>query len=320
MKKMNLQPSIAVIGGGTGLSVLLRGLKKYTKNLTAIVTVTDDGGSSGALRRELGVLPPGDIRNCLVALSEEENLMSRLFQYRFPSVGSLSGHSFGNLFLTAMSSLTGGFDQGVARAGEVLAIFGQVLPVTLSSVTLKAKLTNGEVVRGETMIAKSNFPIEALEINPISPPAGPNVLESILLADAVIIGPGSLYTSIIANLLVKGVARTLEESKAPKIYVSNLMTQPGETTNFALSDHIKTLEKYLGKNIIDYVIINSGKIDRKVLKRYEKEGSSPVLVDKNIPKRIKLIKDKVASFHKGLIRHDSERLAKSIMKIIKKIK
>ncbi len=320
MKKTTLQPSITVLGGGTGLSVLLRGLKQYSKNLTAIVTVTDDGGSSGALRRELGVLPPGDIRNCLVALSEEENLMARLFQYRFPSVGSLSGHSFGNLFLTAMSSLAGGFDQGIARAGEVLAILGQVLPVTLSSVTLRAKLSNGTIVKGETTIAKSSHPIEELSINPVSPPAGPKVLESIISADTVIIGPGSLYTSIVSNLLVRGVKEALKKTKAKKIYVSNLMTQPGETTNYKLSDHIKTLEKYLGKNILDYAVINSARIKKDVLNKYEKQNSFPVLKDREVPKRVKLIKANIAAFDKGLIRHDSEKLAKVVMKIIDKRK
>ena len=320
MDKVNNRPAIVVLGGGTGLAVLLRGLKNHTKNLTAIVNVTDDGGSSGKLRRELGVLPPGDIRNCLVALSEEENLMAKLFQYRFPSAGSLSGHSFGNLFLTAMSSLAGGFDSGIARAGEVLAICGKVLPVTLSSVTLKAKLKNGKTAEGETNIAKSESPIEDLLINPVSPPPGPEVIESILSADAIVLGPGSLYTSIVSNLLVKGVASAIKKSKAPKIYVSNLMTQPMETKNYTLGDHLRIIEKYLGRNVIDYVIVNSGKIKSSILKRYVSQDSVPVVTDRKSLSGAALVKEKVASFHNGLIRHDSGALAKTILKLIKQRK
>ncbi len=317
MKNERYQPKIVVLGGGTGLSVLLRGLKKYTPNLTAVVNVTDDGGSSGALRRELGVLPPGDIRNCLVALSEEENLMTKLFQYRFPSAGSLSGHSFGNLFLTAMSSLSGGFDSGVARASEVLAIRGQVLPVTLSSVTLRATLLNGKVAQGESKITGSDSPIKHLAINPVSPPPGPNVLESIMSADGIVIGPGSLYTSIISNLLVKGVARALKASRAPKIYISNLMTQPGETSGYKLRDHLETIEKYLGKNVINYVVANTKIIDKKVLRRYTKGNSAPVLADKEKFGKAKLVKSNLVSAAKGLVRHDSDKLAAAIIKIIK---
>jgi uncharacterized cofD-like protein len=316
MKKEKNRPSIVVLGGGTGLAVLLRGLKNHTKNLTAIVNVTDDGGSSGKLRRELGVLPPGDIRNCLVALSEEENLMAKLFQYRFPSDGSLSGHSFGNLFLTAMSSIAGGFDSGIARAGEVLAICGKVLPVTLSSVTLRAKLKNGKTVEGETNIAKSESPIESLIISPMSPPPGPKVIESILSADAVVIGPGSLYTSIVSNLLVSGVVSAIKKSRAPKIYVSNLMTQPMETKSYNLGDHLKAIEKYLGKNVIDYVIVNSRKIKGSILKRYSSQDSEPVVTDRKHINGAALVKEQVASFSGGLIRHDSDKLAKAILKLI----
>ena len=317
MNNENNRPAIVVLGGGTGLAVLLRGLKNHTKNLTAIVNVTDDGGSSGKLRRELGVLPPGDIRNCLVALSEEENLMAKLFQYRFPSAGSLSGHSFGNLFLTAMSSLAGGFDSGIARAGEVLAICGKVLPVTLSSVTLRAKLKDGKTVEGETNIAKSASPIENLVIDPVAPPPGPRVIESILSADAIVIGPGSLYTSIVSNLLVSGVASAIKKSRATKIYVSNLMTQPMETKNYTLRDHLRNIEKYLGKNVIDYVIVNSRKIQSSILKRYRSQDSVPVVTDLERPSGAVLVKEKVASFTNGLIRHDSDKLAGAILKLVK---
>ncbi|MCL2144938.1 MAG: YvcK family protein, partial [Endomicrobia bacterium] len=204
---------IAAIGGGTGLSTLLRGLKKYCGNITAIVNVADDGGSSGILRSELGVLPPGDIRNCLVALSEEESLMSRLFQYRFPSKGSLAGHSFGNLFLTAMSAISGGFDNAISKSGEVLAIRGRVLPVTLLSVTLEAELESGKKIRGESSVSAAEERIKKIALTPFAPQAAPEVLDVLKKADIIIFGPGSLYTSIIVNLLVDGVVDSVKNSK-----------------------------------------------------------------------------------------------------------
>jgi len=311
----SFEPRIVVLGGGTGLSTLLRGLKKYSSSLTAIVTVTDDGGSSGALRRELGVLPPGDIRNCLVALSGEENLMARLFQYRFPGVGSLAKHSFGNLFLTAMAALSGGFDKGIARAGEVLAIRGQVLPVTLSSVTLEARLSDGNLVQGETNIARSNKPIERLTICPSPPPAAPRVIEAIADADAVVIGPGSLYTSVIANLLVKGVVPALRRTRAPKIYVSNIMTQPGETNGFSADDHLSAIEEHGADNLMDYMIVNSGRIPQAVLRRYARQDSFPVSIDATRSRGSIMIRANMVC-PEGYARHDSRRLAKVIMNIV----
>lgn len=244
---------IAAIGGGTGLSTLLRGLKKYNNNITAIVNVADDGGSSGKLRNELGVLPPGDIRNCLVALSEEESLMSRLFQYRFPAKGTLSGHSFGNLFLTAMSAISGGFDNAIANSGEVLAIRGKVLPVTLASVVLEAELESGKHICGESKISESKEKIKEISLNPLSPPAHPDVIKVLKNADIIIFGPGSLYTSIIVNFLVDGISETIKDSGAYKIYVANIMTQPGETDEYRLSEHIEAIEKHSYKGIIDCV-------------------------------------------------------------------
>jgi uncharacterized cofD-like protein len=205
---------IAALGGGSGLSTLLRGLKKYDVEITAVVNVADDGGSSGRLRNEMGVLPPGDIRNCLTALSEEESLMSRLFQYRFPAKGSLAGHSFGNLFLTAMSAISGGFDAAIANCGEVLAIRGRVLPVTLSSVTLNAELENGKIAYGESAVSKAEEKIKRVFLTPFAPAAAPEVLNALKNADIIIFGPGSLYTSIIVNLLVDGVAEAVKSSKA----------------------------------------------------------------------------------------------------------
>jgi uncharacterized cofD-like protein len=313
--KTSWEPKIVVLGGGTGLSVLLRGLKKYTPHLTAIVTVTDDGGSSGTLRRELGVLPPGDIRNCLVALSEEENLMAQLFQYRFPAKGALAKHSFGNLFLTAMSALSGGFDKGIARAGEVLAIHGKVLPVTLSSVTLEARLTDGRLIQGETNIARSNLQIDRLTIRPTPPPAGPRVIEAIADADAVIIGPGSLYTSIISNLLVKGVVLALRRTRAPKIYVSNIMTQPGETTGYTTGDHLTAIDKHGAAGLLDFAIVNSGVIAGDVLRRYARKKSFPVAHSTVRVPGLKMVRANMVS-PDGFARHDPGRLSMAIMKIV----
>ncbi|MDR2191841.1 MAG: YvcK family protein [Endomicrobium sp.] len=307
---------IAALGGGSGLSTLLRGLKKYGVEISAVVNVADDGGSSGKLRAEMGVLPPGDIRNCLTALSEEESLMSRLFQYRFPSKGSLAGHSFGNLFLTAMSAISGGFDAAIANCGEVLAIRGKVLPVTLSSVTLNAELENGKKISGESAISKSQEKIEKVFLTPFSPPAAPEVLSVLKDADAIIFGPGSLYTSVIVNLLVDGVTEAVKASKAYKIYVSNIMTQPGETTDYSLSQHIKALEKHSYKGIIDCVVANKGRVPQKLARRYKKYGARQVIIDETGIKTLKsdLFSDEIYA------RHDSDKLAKALMKAVSKIR
>jgi uncharacterized cofD-like protein len=307
--------NFTVLGGGTGLSTLLRGIKTLSADITAVVTVTDDGGSSGTLRRELGVLPPGDIRNCLVALSEEENLMSKLFQYRFPKSGSLSGHSFGNLFITAISAVSGSFDAGVTQASQVLAIRGRVLPATLRSATLKAKLEDGRVVLGESNIARTNSRITELSISPARPPAGPKVIEAIRKADAVIVGPGSLYTSLIANFLVGGVAEALKKSRAPKIYICNIMTQPGETSGYSVCDHLDAMSKYLGGNIFDYIVLNTGGIPPDIEKRYAKQNSFKVRTDLPACSGSKIIRTDLVS-KKEYARHDSAKLARVIQKIM----
>jgi uncharacterized cofD-like protein len=311
MKKLN----IAAIGGGTGLSTLLRGLKKYDNNLTAIVNVADDGGSSGRIRNELGVLPPGDIRNCLTALSEEETLMYKLFQYRFPEKGSLSGHSFGNLFLTAMSAISGGFDNAIANCAQVLAIRGSVLPVTLSNVVIEAELEDGRHIVGESRISKADVKIDKIILFPSYPTAAPGVLKTIKNADIIILGPGSLYTSIIVNLMVDGVIEAIKSSKAYKIYICNIMTQPGETGGYSLRDHIEAIEKHSYKNIVDCVLVNNANIPDKLIKRYKKHGATPVIVNKvdidNVIKR-KLFSDDFYA------RHNSVELAKAIMGIIAK--
>lgn len=306
--------NIVTIGGGSGLSTLLRGLKNYPVNITAVVAVSDDGGSSGKLRTEFGVLPPGDIRNCLVALSEEENLMTKLFNYRFPKKGSLSNHSFGNLFLTALSSISGGFDKAITNASSILAIKGKVLPVSLDNVILKAELEDGTKVSGETKISKSKKAISHVEIFPKNAKSSKSVTDAILNADYIILGPGSLYTSIIVNLLFKGVINALKKTKAKKIYVCNIMTQVGETTNFKLSDHINAIEKHSYKGIIDIVLVNNGKIQPSVVQRYKKEKSMPVIVDKKALKNVKIIeKDFISKTQYA--HHDYTKLAKVIFSL-----
>ncbi len=309
-------PRIVAIGGGTGLSTLLRGLKAYSENITAVVTVSDDGGSSGTLRRELGVLPPGDIRSCLVALSEEETLLSKLFQYRFSSKGSLAGHSFGNLFLTAMTDIAGGFDRAVVSASDVLAVRGRVLPVTLRSVTLTATLKNGKTVRGESAISRSDSRIAKLHINPSLPPACPEVIRAIAAADCIVLGPGSLYTSIISNLLVDGVAKALKASKAPKIYVANIMTQPGETSGYSLNDHLEAIEAHGGRGLFNLVLSNRGRIPPGILKKYAKDGACPVTADERTRTITKVICSDIFS-GESYARHDSAKLARAIMRAVK---
>ena len=315
--KKNTNYKIVVIGGGTGLASLLRGLKYYTSNITAVVNVTDDGGSSGKLRKEFGVLPPGDIRSCLVALSEEENLMSRLFEYRFASNGSLSGHSFGNLLLTAMTSVTGGFDNAISKCAEVLAIRGKVLPVTLDSAKLKAKLSDGSVVFGESNISKSKKRIDHLSIVPNRLRVHEPVLDAISSADAIVTGPGSLYTSIISNYLVDGVTNAINRSKAIKIYVANIMTQPGESTGYTLCEHIEAIEKHSSKNIFNYVLANKSNISKSVLKRYRENSSIPLSPKIERNGSFKVIASDMLAQGK-YIRHDSIKLARKVIDIIKR--
>ncbi|MCC6175298.1 MAG: YvcK family protein [Chloroflexi bacterium] len=249
-------PKIVAIGGGTGLSTMLRGLKHYSANVTAIVTVADDGGSSGRLRRELGVLPPGDFRNCIVALADAEPLMARLFQYRFGQGSGLDGHSFGNLFIVAMSGITGNFEEAIREASRVLAVRGQILPSTLENVTLCAELEDEAHVRGESKISQTTARIRRVYLQPDRPAAFPEAVRAILDADMVIVGPGSLYTSILPNLLVDGIAKAVASTEALRVYVCNVATQPGETDDFRASDHLHALLKHQRENPIDVVLAN----------------------------------------------------------------
>ncbi|MFQ6057801.1 MAG: uridine diphosphate-N-acetylglucosamine-binding protein YvcK [Anaerolineae bacterium] len=249
-------PKIVAIGGGTGLSTLLRGLKEYTANLTAIVTVADDGGSSGRLRRELGVLPPGDFRQCLTALAEVEPLMSQLFEYRFGEGSGLNGHSFGNLFIVAMSGITGNFEGALRESSRVLAVRGRILPSTLQNVVLSAELANEAVVHGESQLPHGGAAIQRVFLQPADALAYPEAVGAILEADLIVIGPGSLYTSVLPNLLVGDIAKAIRASRALKVYVCNVATQPGETDGYALSDHIQALHRHVSDGLFYYVLAN----------------------------------------------------------------
>ena len=319
---------VVALGGGTGLSTLLRGLKEYVvrrtdehpnslrpiSDLTAVVTVTDDGGSSGRLRRETGIPPPGDIRNCMVALSKDETLLSRLFQFRFNSGRGLTGHNFGNLFLAALTHVTGDFAEAVRFSSRVLAIRGTILPSTLSNVHLVAKLTNGRIVHGETRITASRTPIETLTLSPRRFPPFPAVIEAIRQADLVLLGPGSLYTSILPNLLIPEIAAAIARSAAPRVYLANLMTQPGETTTYSLADHLRAIRRHTPRNILDWVVANRQSISPEVARRYRRQGAAQVAVD--VPEVQKLghriILDNLLEEH-GVIRHNPRRLARLLL-------
>jgi uncharacterized cofD-like protein len=252
-------PKVVVIGGGTGLSTLLRGLKEYTSNITAIVTVADDGGSSGRLRRELGVLPPGDFRNCIAALADAESLTTQLFQYRFIEGDSLNGHSFGNLFIAAMAEVTGSFERAIIESGRVLAVQGRILPSTLDNVTLCADLRGEDEARrveGESSITTAELPIERVFLQPDKVRAYPETIRAILEADLIVAGPGSLFTSVLPNLLVEDIARAIHASRASNIYVCNVATQTGETDGFSVGDHMEALQRHVGRDVFHYVLVN----------------------------------------------------------------
>lgn len=312
-RRLNRGPKIVAIGGGTGLSTLLRGLKLSSTNVTAIVTVADDGGSSGRLRREIGVLPPGDIRNCLAALADEEKLMTELFQYRFKAGDGLSGHSFGNLFLTAMSEVTGDLERAIAASSKVLAIKGEVLPATLSDVCLWAELEDGRRIEGESNIPEAQGKIVAIGCTPANPPALPKAIQAIQEADYIIIGPGSLYTSIIPNLLVPEIARAIAQRQVPCVYVCNVMTQPGETDDYSVADHIRAIDQVCGRPLFDAVLVQRRSPSAKALDRYAQEGSHPVELDMeevtNLGRRIIRADVIDEDPETGWVRHNPQQLA-----------
>lgn len=310
----NKGPRVVVIGGGTGLSTLLRGLKEHTENIVAVVTVADDGGSSGRLRHEFGIPPPGDIRNTLVALADTESLMERLFQYRFPAGEGLKGHSFGNLFITAMSEITGDFEVAVQESSKVLAVRGKVYPSTLEGVTLGAEYEDGTVAWGESHIGAEGKRIARVFLRPESPTPLPEVIKAIEEADCIVLGPGSLYTSILPNLLVDGVSERIRRSQAVKVYVCNVMTQPGETDGFSVTDHVRALIDHVGRGLFDHVIVNGAKVTEETARRYEAMGSFPVVDDTERLRELNL-RPYVCDLINGadLARHDPEKLALAIM-------
>lgn len=311
---------IVVIGGGTGVFTVLSGLKHYFNNLTAVVTMADDGGSTGFLREEFGILPPGDIRRALIALSASDNkILSELFGYRFKEGSGLSGHSFGNLMITALERITGSFDKAISEVGKILSIRGQVLPVTLEHTSLVAELENDSVIRGETNIDiprhDGSLKIRKVWLEPevkLYLPAKKAILE----ADAIVIGPGDLYTSIIPNLLAKGMKEALKRARGKKIYFANLMTKFGETTGFQASDFIRIIEKYLGEGVLDYVIINKTKPSLMRFRPYVREGAEFVEVDlDNLPKKPTPIITNLLRLV-GLVRHDPDKLAKVVRMLV----
>ena len=319
---------VVALGGGTGLSALLRGLKhnvvrrhdptptakRPIADLAAIVTVTDDGGSSGRLRRENRILPPGDIRNCMVALASDEALLGHLFQYRFHAGRGLAGHNFGNLFLAALTHVTGDFAEAVRVSSKVLAIRGRIFPSTIANVTLEAVLKNGAKVHGETRISASKVTIRKLQLNPRRVRAVPEAVEAIRHADLILLGPGSLYTSILPNLLIPEISNALRRSKAPRVYIANLMTQPGETTGYSLSEHLNAIQRHVRGRIVDFVVANRKAVSPDVARRYKKEGAERVIVDLPLLKkqRVRVILDSLLEEH-GVIRHDSKRLARLLV-------
>ena len=326
--KLNRGPNIVAIGGGTGLSTLLKGLKNYSSKITAIVTVSDDGGSSGILRKQLGVQPPGDIRNCLAALSNEEPILTRLFQYRFSGGSGLEGHSFGNLFLSALTTITGSLEKAVQASSRVLAVQGQVLPATNTDVMLWAELEDGEKIFGESNISNSQKLISRIGYLPENPSALPSALESIKEADLIVLGPGSLYTSLLPNLLVPEIVDALLQSNAPKIYISNLMTQPGETDGLDVYQHIKSIEKQLSNFGVNTRIFNAilSQIQFEkspLIDYYESRGAEPVKCNKE-----QLLSEgyyvlQAPLYSKRItptLRHDPRRLARAVMFIYRKLK
>jgi len=311
---------IVVIGGGTGLSTMLRGLKHASSNLTAIVTVTDDGGSSGRLMREYNVLPPGDIRNCIVALADNEGLMADLFQYRFEDgEHPLAGHSFGNLLLLAMCSVTGSFDEAIRETSRVLAVRGRVLPSTLDRVSLRAEMADGSLLLGESAIAEAGrrSPIHRVALDPPDVAPLKEALDAIRQADAVIIGPGSVYTSLVPNLLVPGLADAVRHTKAIRIYVCNVMTQPGESDGFAASDHVRALEEHAGKGVFRIVLANTAMPSEEARRRYAEQGAMVVRPDIECIEHMGY-RALAADFlnETNLVRHDPDKLAQAILEII----
>jgi uncharacterized cofD-like protein len=313
---------LVAVGGGTGLSALLRGLKHYVgsdrlRQLTGVVTVTDDGGSSGRLRREFGVLPPGDIRNCIVALADDEDLLARLFQYRFPNGDGLLGHSFGNLFLTALTGITGDFHQAILTAESILSVRGKICPATVQDVRLRGRGASGRVYEGESAIGTSGEALDGLELDPPAPPAFPPAIVALERSDLILLGPGSLYTSILPNLLIPGIRQAVNKSPAHTVLLLNLMTQPGETDGMSGLDHLRAVERFAGQGLVDAVLVNSAEIPAYLLEHYAETGSEPVGVDRAAIEAMGIQVIEADLLAAGdLIRHDPAKLARAVMDLL----
>ncbi len=311
-------PRVVAVGGGNGLAALLRGLKAHTSNLTAVVTMADDGGSSGLLRRDMGMPPPGDLRNCLVALADDESIMSQLFQYRFPDDGGLQGHSFGNLFMAALAEVTGDFERAVQESTHVLKVRGRVVPSTLDDVVLHAQLEGGVQVSGEsTITAAERLPLRVW-LTPAAPRALPQAIAALRRADLVILGPGSLYTSVIPNLLIPEVRAAIKATKGPVVYVCNVMTQPGETDGYTAADHVDALYRHGLMGLVDVVLVNDAAVSPDLVASYRRFGARPVVVDEDRLKEagVKVTHAQVAA-ESNVVRHDSERLAQALMRMVR---
>lgn len=317
LQKENAKPRIVVMGGGTGLSVMLRGLKEKPLDITAIVTVADDGGSSGILRNELQMPPPGDIRNVLTALADVEPSLSEMLKYRFHSGTALAGHSLGNLILAAMTDITGDFVSGIRELSRVLAVRGRVLPAADQAVVLKAEMFDGTIVEGESNIPKCGKRIKRVYMEPEDAQALPEAIEALRQADAILIGPGSLYTSIIPTLLVKELAEAVIQSNAVKMFVCNVMTQPGETDNYTVGDHLEAVHQHIGHHLFDYVIVNDGEIPPQVQDKYAEKGAKAVHLDlEEVKSRgYEVIADSLVLF-RTYLRHDADKLSHHIYHIV----
>ena len=310
-------PRVVLIGGGTGLPNLLVGMRDYSDNLSAIVTVADDGGSSGRLRKQFHMLPPGDIRNCLVALADTEPLIGKLFQHRFGARdGDLKGHAFGNLFLAAMAEVTGDFSRAIAESSKVLAVRGRVIPVTLDLVTLGARLKNGKTVRGESKLALAGSPIERLHLIPAKVKPNPDAIQALAQAEIIVFTPGSLYSSVVPNLLVPGIRQAVNAARGLKVYASNIMTEPGETDGFSAADHLEIVHSYLG-GVVDAVVVNNEEAPTAMIDRYRRDGAFPVAADLDRLRQmgVRVRASRLINMKEGYIRHDAVRLAKAVMRL-----
>ena len=320
-RKLTNGPVITVVGGGTGLSTLLRGMKYITSNCTAVVTSADDGGSSGRLRKELGIIPPGDLRNCLTALADREPLMERLMQYRFQGDSPLAGHCFGNLFIAAMAQAEGDMEAGLNATSQILKVRGRGIPSTLANIQLRARMYDGTTVTGESEIPKAKKRIAKMMMVPADAPAAKGAMEAIINADVLIFGPGSLYTCVIPNLLVDGIRDAIIQSKAVKIYICNVMTQPGETDGYGAYEHVKALVDHMGCQFLDYVIVNSQAVTQEQLRQYHAEGSTPITpdIDKIRSLGITVVPARLIS-KKDLVRHDPRKLARVLIALIYRLR